>query len=238
MCRTAGVGTEVGAKSRGGHPLRDGHMRTTIASGVLALLGLSTLAAPARADEEKIALEKVPKAVMKAFKARFPKAQIKAAIKEEEDGETVYEIESTLKDMTVDAVLTAEGEFVEVEQEIEEDDLPAPVAKALAAKYPGAKIAKIEAVTKGKRGKPVYEIALEAEVVFNAKGKAVEVEDDEKPAAKGKKSKEMDDDEDDDEKESKTKVKAKKTVDKADKDDDDKDGDDEEMKGKKPKDKD
>ena len=207
-------------------------MRTTIAAGMLALVGLS-----AGADEEKVELGKVPKAVMKAFKAKFPKAEIKAAIKEEEDGETVFEIESTLKGKTLDAVLTAEGEFVAIEREIDEDDLPPKVAKALAAKFPRAEIAKIEAVTKGKKGKPIYEIALKVEIVLDAKGKAVDADDEEDD------EKEM---KGDDKSGEKKEIKAKKGEDKDDDDadddddddDDDEDDDDEDMKGKKPKDKD
>ena len=79
---------------------------------------------------------------------------------------------------------------------------PARVKKALAAKYPGAKIEKVEKVTKGEDGPPVYEIALKTEVVLTAKGKVVRAkekeEDDEKPSAKAKKSKKDEDDDDDD----------------------------------------
>ena len=40
------------------------------------------------ADEEKIPLDKLPKAVVEAVKKRFPKAEMKEASKEIEDGKT------------------------------------------------------------------------------------------------------------------------------------------------------
>lgn len=136
--------------------------------GLLAVFGLGVLAASARADEEKIPLSKVPKAVIDAFKGKFPEAKINTAIKEEEDGKTVYEIESTLNGLAVDCVLKPDGEFVEIEKQIKADALPAAVADALKTKYPNATWSKIEEVTKG--DKVSYEV-----VVKKADGKSVGV---------------------------------------------------------------
>ena len=97
--------------------------------------------------------------------------------------------------------MNAEGKILEVEKEIPADKLPKAVAKKLAAKYPGAKIEKVEEITKGEDGPVHYEVAIKAEVVFTAKGKVVqakaeeaEEEDDEKPAAKVRKKKEKEED--------------------------------------------
>ena len=88
----------------------------------------------------------------------------------------------------MDLALNAEGKILEIEKEIPVDELPKAVTKRLAAKYPGAKIEKVEEITKGEDGPVHYEVAIKAEVVFTAKGKIVqakeEEEDDEKPAAK------------------------------------------------------
>ena len=135
----------------------------------LAVLGMSLSIATVRADEEKIPLDKVPAPVLKAFKAKFPDATIKAAIKETEKDKVTYEIESTLKGLSVDAVLTPAGEFVAIEREMQVDDLPAAVTKAVAAKYPKSKIEKAEEVTKGDL------VTIEV-VVKTAEGKSVEVE--------------------------------------------------------------
>ena len=45
-------------------------------TGLAALMGLSVLAVAARAGEEKIAVEKLPAAVKKAVKKKFPEAKI------------------------------------------------------------------------------------------------------------------------------------------------------------------
>ena len=61
--------------------------------------GLSVLIGrQARADEEKIAVDKLPAAVKKAIKNKFPKAEIEKASKEVEDGKTTYEVELEIKD--------------------------------------------------------------------------------------------------------------------------------------------
>ena len=70
-----------------------------------AVLGLCLSVAMARADEEKIPLDKVPTPVLRAFKAKFPAATIKGAIKETEKDKVAYEV----------AVKTPDGKSVEVE---------------------------------------------------------------------------------------------------------------------------
>src|SRR5437660_12809324 len=91
-----------------------------------------------RADEEKVPLEKVPKEVMDAVKARFPGAKLHGASTEKEDGKTVYEISLTYKDHHHDVTLQPDGKIVSIEREIAAKDLPKAVAEALAAKYPKA----------------------------------------------------------------------------------------------------
>ena len=68
-------------------------MRNRYLTGLAALLGLSMLAVAARAGEEKISAEKLPAAVKKAVKKKFPEAKIRGAAKEVEDGKTTYEVE-------------------------------------------------------------------------------------------------------------------------------------------------
>jgi Putative beta-lactamase-inhibitor-like, PepSY-like len=178
-------------------------MRKRIWTTAMALVALSFMAFIARADdEEKISIKNLPSAVKKAIKKKFPKAEIEKAGKEVEDGKTTYEVELEIDDRPVSVVFKADGTILEIEREIPLEKLPAPVKKALAAKYPGAKIEKVEVITKGQDGPPVYEIAIKTEVVLTAKGKFVESkekeEDEEKPVAKAKKSKKDDDDEEDD----------------------------------------
>src|SRR5437868_818153 len=86
-----------------------------------------------RADEEKVPIDKLPKAVVDAVKKRFPEAEITGASKEVEDGKTLYEVALKQKDMKMDVTLTAEGEIQEIEKQIAAKDLPKAVADGLDA---------------------------------------------------------------------------------------------------------
>jgi Putative beta-lactamase-inhibitor-like, PepSY-like len=192
----------AGSVSRGGNHGRV-NMRKRIMIGAVAVLGMSVLIVAAKADEEKVPIDKLPSAVLKAVKRKFPKAEIERATKEVEDGTTTYEIELEIKDRSVDVSLKADGTILEIEREVPIEELPKAVKKKLAAKYPNAKIEKAEEVTKGEDGPVRYEVAIRTEVVLTEKGKIVQAkeEDDEKPSANSKKPKEdKDDDDDDDEK--------------------------------------
>ena len=105
-------------------------------------------AAPAAWADEKVDLDKVPKAVMDAVKARFPDAEIKGAEKETEEGKLYYEIEILNKKEEIDVELTPDGALSEIEKEIEYKDLPKAVSQALEAKYPKAEFDEVEEVTK------------------------------------------------------------------------------------------
>jgi putative PepSY-like beta-lactamase-inhibitor len=195
--------------------------RKALIATVLATLTMATVSL---ADEEKISVKELPKAVLRAVKEKFPKAEIKGAAKEEEDGKTTYEVMLKVKGRSVDVAMKADGTILEIEKEMAVDDLPKAVRKTLSAKYPNAKITKAEAVTKGEDGPVRYEVAITTEVVLNAKGKIAgasakeeEDDDDEKPKAEGKKSR-KDDDKDDDEHENGKKTKKGE---KQEKDDDD-----------------
>lgn len=189
-----------------------------------ALLGLVATAALARADEEKISPKKLPAAVTAAVKKAFPEAKILAASKEVEKGATTFEVELKVEGRSVDMALDASGKILEIEKELDLRSLPKPVARRLAARYPGARIKKVEEITRGEGGPVHYEVALEAEVVLTAKGKIVrpeaeeEDEEDDKPAAKAGKAERKDD---------KAAAKAARKGRKQDKDDDDDDDDDE-----------
>jgi uncharacterized membrane protein YkoI len=115
-----------------------------------AALGLLVLAVAVSADEEKVPLDKVPKAVIKAVKARFPDATLTKAEKETEDGKTVYEIAIKNKKQNIEVTLTPDGTIVEIEKQIAAKDMPKTVLKALEDKYPKATYKMIEEVIKVK----------------------------------------------------------------------------------------
>jgi hypothetical protein len=215
------------------------HVRWAAFAGILgAMLAGSSSAG---AGEEKISVKELPRAVRKAVKAEFPKARIEQAAKEEEDGETIYEVTLKQGKRTIDVSLERDGEIVEIERTLTVDELPSAVKNALEARYPHAAIAKVETIRKGKDGPQRFEIAIVTEVVLDARGKAVKAgeddeadEDDEHEArAKAKKSskhEDGDDDEDEDD-EHHARAKAKKSSKHEDGDDDD-DDDEHHAKGK------
>jgi len=153
--------------------------RFTRWASVSSLLGVLSLGAVVGADEEKIPVDKLPAAVLKAVKAKYPKAKIEEAAREVEDGETTYEVELKDEGHELDVTLKADGTIVEVERTIAVEALPEAVRNAVAAKYPDAKIKKAEEITKGETGPVLYEVDLgSAEVVLDAKGKILKTEDD------------------------------------------------------------
>src|SRR5262245_32039576 len=92
-------------------------------------LGLLAAAAVSPADEEKVPLDKVPKAVLESVKGRFKDAELKGATKEKEDGKTVYEVTIKFKGHNVDVTVTPDGDIILIEKEIAAKDLPKAVAK-------------------------------------------------------------------------------------------------------------
>jgi uncharacterized membrane protein YkoI len=146
------------------------------------VVALAVVAVPAWADdEEKVPLDKLPKAVVDAVKEKFPRAELVSAEKEKEDGKTVYEV--ALKDgkHKREVTLTPDGKIVSVETEIEAADLPKAVAEALEARYPKAEIKKAEEISKDDKITK-YEMLIvtadkkKLEVSFDPRGKFLEEE--------------------------------------------------------------
>jgi hypothetical protein len=143
----------------------EGHFEEKPAMRYLALVAVSALAlaAPTRADEENIPLDKVPKPVLEAVKKRFPKAQIISASKETEDDITLYEIELKQGSKEIDVTVTPEGVITLIEQEIDSKELPRAVANTVAKNYPKTRYRFILAVYTVKDGKETlayYDIVL------------------------------------------------------------------------------
>ena len=157
---------------------------------IVSLAVCVLVSVPARADEEKVPLDKLPKAVSGAVEKMFPKAKVVSASKELADKKTVYEV--TIKDgkQNVQVTVTPEGEITEVEKEIAAKDLPKEVTAVLDDKYAKATIKKAEEVTKGKE--LTYEVLLVTkdkktlEIKFDPKGKVLNVEE-KKEEKKGEK---------------------------------------------------
>ncbi len=129
----------------------------------VVVVGLLVCVGTVQGDEEKVALDELPKAVVEAVKAKFPKAKLVSAEKETEEGKTVYEVAIKNQGQSIDVTLTPDGKIVEIEKQIAAKDLPKAVANALEAKFPKATYQMIEEVIKVKDAKEkleYYEVLL------------------------------------------------------------------------------
>jgi uncharacterized membrane protein YkoI len=146
-------------------------MRTNIVGcSVVVGFGLC-LAAIARVDEEKVAVDKLPRAVVEAVMAKFPDAKLISAEREEEDGTTVIEVVIEHKGQRIEVCLAAEWKIIEVEPDVAKpapaeqgeekvalDKAPKPVIDAVKARFKGAELAGASKETED--GKLVYEVAI------------------------------------------------------------------------------
>jgi hypothetical protein len=121
-------------------------MRSITVAGLVAVLGLASVT---RAQEEKIPLHRVPRAVMASAKARFPGAEIKQATKETEDGEPVFALGMKHHRHNVDVTLKVDGTVVLVETDVPAKEVPKVVLQAVLQSYPGATVRGAESVIKG-----------------------------------------------------------------------------------------
>jgi hypothetical protein len=121
-------------------------MRSLTVAGFLAVLGLAPVT---RAQDEVIAVDRVPKAVMNAAKAKFPGAKIQKASEETEDGTKVYSLEMKHKSHDLDVTFKGDGTVVLAETAVPKKELPKVVLRAVAQQYPGASLRHAGEVRKG-----------------------------------------------------------------------------------------
>jgi Putative beta-lactamase-inhibitor-like, PepSY-like len=151
---------------------------------LFALLLLVSFVSPvsARDDEEKVPLDKLPKAVLDGVKAKFPAAELKGASKETENGKTSYEVSLQFNKANHDVILTPEGKITAIEKVIPETDLPKVVAETLKAKYPQATVKTAEQISDADDKIAAYEVLLVLadkkglEVKFDPNGKVLNEE--------------------------------------------------------------
>src|SRR5262245_4723675 len=117
---------------------RSGPMRLQSTITFVAFAIVMTLTAGARADEEKVALDKLPKAVSESVKKKFVGAELTGASKETENGKTSFEVSLKHKGQKMDVTVTEAGVIELIEKEISAKDLPAVVRSAIDKKHPNA----------------------------------------------------------------------------------------------------
>lgn len=98
--------------------------------------------------EKKIERSALPPAVEKTVQEQSKGATIKGFSSETENGVFQYEVETMVNGHSRDLAIAKDGTLLEVEEEVSMDSLPAAVKSALMARAPGAKITKVESLTK------------------------------------------------------------------------------------------
>ncbi len=147
-----------------------------LAIALLAVTVSVAVCAEGKKEETKITKDKVPQPVLSAFEKVYPKVTVKEYEQKTKEGKVWYSIEFTDGAVTKEAKYMADGTLVGTEEDISAKDLPKAVSKAVAAKYAGAKIFKIEKETRNDAVQ--YEIKLKVdgkrqEVKFNDKGEVI-----------------------------------------------------------------
>jgi hypothetical protein len=112
-----------------------------------ALLGSISLVATAQ--EKKLDRSQLPAAVEKTVQAQCKGATIKGFSTEREGKKRVYEAEMIVNGHTKDIQISEDGALNELEEEVSIDSLAPEVQAGLRAKAAGAKIVKVESLTKG-----------------------------------------------------------------------------------------
>ena len=146
-----------------------------------------------RAQEEAVSLDKIPKAVMDALLAKFPKAKIDKCTRAKEGEDMVYDIELTQGRRKCEADIKENGTYINYEKAIQAKALPKAVRGAIEKRYPKATLKEIMAETevKGKEEKlTAYEVVLvtsdnkNVEVKVSTDGKILEDTGAQKPEEK------------------------------------------------------
>lgn len=138
-----------------------------------AMVSVSLGVAGVWVDDEILSLDQLPKAVVKAVKAKFPTGDLKEASKEKEDGKTKYEVTIQNGESKIDVDVTEDGTIIGYEKEIALKDLPKAVSEAVAIKHPKGLAKRAEVVYAVKDGKDTlayYEVTVDVE------GKKIEIE--------------------------------------------------------------
>jgi len=121
------------------------------------------LAYRARSRSDRCALEKI-------VAQQTEHATVRGFSEEREKGETYYEAELTVDGHSRDVLMDAQGNIVEVEEQVAVDKLPADVRAGLMAQVGKGKILNVESITKHDQI-----VAYEAHAVTRGKRTEIQV---------------------------------------------------------------
>ena len=127
------------------------------------------------AAEKRVRLQDLPEAVRKAAASQTIGAIVHGYSQETENGQTMYEVETTSAGKSKDLLFDASGNILEVEQQVDMAKLSNAVQDGLKKAAAGAKITKVESVTKGSQ------VSYEAATIKAGKRGEVAVDSDGRP---------------------------------------------------------
>jgi hypothetical protein len=118
------------------------------AVSALAFLGANAPAVGAQAHERHLKKSDLPLAVQKTVDEQSRAARIRGYSSEMDEGKLQYEVEMTVNGHSRDVSIAPDGSVLAVEEQVELDALPPAVRTGLQAGAGGAKITKVESITK------------------------------------------------------------------------------------------
>jgi len=108
---------------------------------LLVLVGAGLVAVVSAVGDENIALNQIPEKAREALLKLAKGAPITEVEREKERGMIFYEAEWKFNGRETEAKVTADGDLVELEEEISAKDVPAAVKAVVAKEFPaGAKV--------------------------------------------------------------------------------------------------
>jgi hypothetical protein len=155
-------------------------MSVRIVSGIAVAAGVVLMSFAAHADVKQIKPEQVPAKVAAAVKAKWPKAKIRNAAINQDEGSILYNVDlvetSGKKQKKWGASLTPEGKIDEIQEPVKLSDVPKPILAALMKRYPTVKNPKVDRVTEGdgKDAKVMYEFRFGVQSRFDAEGNVLD----------------------------------------------------------------
>ena len=109
---------------------------------------LTSLVGLAQGGERKIRLKNLPPAVQKTVQEQSQGAKIRGLSKEVEKGKTIYELELLVAGRSKDMLIDADGNVMEIEEEIALAAVPGAVKTELEKQMGKGRLHKLESLTK------------------------------------------------------------------------------------------
>lgn len=139
-------------------------------TGTLVVIAVVSLSSLAVAQEKKVQKADLPAAVQKAAAEQSEGATVRGYSTEMEGGKRLYEVELMKDGHSKDVSMSADGQVMEVEEQVELTTLPDAVKTGLQEKAGSGTITKVESLTKGGTL-----VAYEAQVKNGTKRSEVQV---------------------------------------------------------------